>query len=154
MRTFDVTGGDFLPFPLPPPAVTFAQEMMILGIGVDVVENARIRQSIDRLGDAFLDRVFTQAERDYCDSMKFASRHYAARFAAKEAIAKAFGTGIGADLNWTDMEIRRRDSGEPFVVLNGRGKAFAERKAITKIMISLTHTDQYAAANAVICCDE
>ncbi|MEM1293884.1 MAG: holo-ACP synthase [Verrucomicrobiota bacterium] len=128
--------------------------MMIFGIGVDVVENARIRQSIDRLGDAFLDRVFTASERKYCDAMKFSSRHYAARFAAKEAIAKAFGTGIGADLNWTDMEILRRDSGEPYVVLCGRGKDFAKRKCITKIMISLTHTDQYAAANAVICCDD
>ncbi len=128
--------------------------MMIFGIGVDVVENARIRQSMDRLGDAFLDRVFTAAERAYCDSMRYSSRHYAARFAAKEAIAKAFGTGIGKDLNWTDMEIGRRDSGEPFVVLSGSGKEFANRKGFTKIMISLTHTDQYAAANAVICCDE
>ena len=128
--------------------------MTIFGIGVDVVENARIRQSIDRQGAAFLDRVFTQTEREYCDSMKFFERHYAARFAAKEAIAKAFGTGIGADLNWTDMEIVRRESGEPYVILTGSGKDFAKRKAITKIMISLTHTDHYAAANAVICCDE
>ena len=128
--------------------------MNIFGIGVDVVENVRIRQSVDRLGKAFVDRIFTAKEQEYCESMKFSSRHYAARFAAKEAIAKAFGTGIGANLNWTDMEILRRDSGEPFVVMSGAGKAFAEKHAIRKIMISLTHTDQYAAANAVACCDD
>ena len=128
--------------------------MNIFGIGVDVVENARIRQSVDRLGQAFLDRVFTAKEQEYCESMKFSSRHYAARFAAKEAIAKAFGTGIGSELNWTDMEILRRDSGEPYVVMSGAGKAFTEKRAITKIMISLTHTDQYAAANAVACSDD
>lgn len=128
--------------------------MMIFGIGVDVVENARIRQSIDRLGDPFLDRVFTPVEREYCDGMKFPERHYAARFAAKEAIAKAFGTGIGENLNWTDMEVHRRDSGEPFVVMSGKGKEFARSKQIHQIMISLTHTDHYAAANAVVCCEE
>lgn len=126
---------------------------MIFGIGVDVVENARIRQSIDRIGDPFLDRVFTKAEREYCDSMKFSDRHYAARFAAKEAIAKAFGTGIGENLNWLDMEIIRRKTGEPFVVLCGKGKEFAKRNRIHQIMISLTHTDHYAAANCVACCE-
>ena len=127
---------------------------MIFGIGVDVVENARIRQSIDRIGDPFLDRVFTSKEREYCDAMRYPDRHYAARFAAKEAIAKAFGTGIGENLNWRDMEILRRDSGEPFVVMSGIGKEFAKSKRIHQIMISLTHTDHYAAANAVVCCEE
>lgn len=128
--------------------------MMIFGIGVDVVENARIRQSIDKIGDPFLERVFTIAEREYCESMKFPDRHYAARFAAKEAIAKAFGTGIGENLNWKDMEILRRDSGEPFVVMSGSGKQFQRDRGICQIMISLTHTDHYAAANAVVCCEE
>jgi holo-[acyl-carrier protein] synthase len=125
--------------------------MTIHGIGVDVVEIARIRQSMDRLGDAFLDRVFTPAERAYCDAMRSPAPHYAARFAAKEAIAKAFGTGIGKDLGWHDMEIRRKDSGEPHVILTGPGKAFAARVGIDRILVSLTHTDHYAAANAVAC---
>ena len=128
--------------------------MTIFGIGVDVVENARIRQSMDRIGDPFLDRVFTPTEREYCDSMKFSERHYAARFAAKEAIAKAFGTGIGENLSWKDMEILRRESGEPFVVMSGSGKQFQRDRGICQIMISLTHTDHYAAANAVVCCEE
>jgi holo-[acyl-carrier protein] synthase len=128
--------------------------MSIHGIGVDVVENARIRQSIERLGDAFLNRVFTPRERSYCDGMKFPAPHYAARFAAKEAIAKAFGTGIGKDLNWTDMEILRKENGQPYVVLAGNGKAYAERAGIGQILISLTHTDHYSAANAVACTDD
>ncbi len=127
--------------------------MNIFGIGVDVVENARIQKSMDDLGDAFLDRVFTEKERLYCDAMKYAARHYAARFAAKEAISKALGIGIGENLYWKDMEILRRDTGEPFAILYGRGNNFAKRKSVCKIMISLTHTDHYAAANAVICCE-
>jgi len=128
--------------------------MNIYGIGVDVVENSRIQKSMDDLGDAFLDRVFTEKERLYCDAMKFAARHYAARFAAKEAISKALGIGIGENLYWKDMEILRRDTGEPYAILYGRGKEFAKRKGVCKIMISLTHTDHYAAANAVICCED
>ncbi|MFT5467715.1 MAG: holo-[acyl-carrier protein] synthase [Verrucomicrobiales bacterium] len=128
--------------------------MTIFGIGVDVVENARIRQSIDRVGEPFLDRIFTKSERTYCDGMKFSERHYAARFAAKEAISKAFGTGIGENLHWHDMEILRRESGEPFVVMSGRGKEFVRSKGIKQIMISMTHTDHYSAANAVVCCKE
>jgi len=125
--------------------------MTLHGIGMDVVEIARIRQSMDRLGNAFLDRVFTPGERAYCDAMRSPAPHYAARFAAKEAISKAFGTGIGKDLGWHDMEIRRKNSGEPYVHLTGPGKAFADRVGIDCILVSLTHTDHYAAANAVAC---
>lgn len=127
--------------------------MSIFGIGVDVVENQRIQQSINRLGNAFLDRVFTLREREYCDRMKHSFRHYAARFAAKEAIAKAFGTGIGENLNWTDMEILRKPNGQPYVVMSGRGKEFMDSRSISRIMISLSHADHYAAANAVVCCE-
>lgn len=123
--------------------------MRIYGIGIDIVETARIAESIARHGDRFIDRVFTRAERDYCDRMKFAARHYAARFAAKEAVAKAFGTGFGADLNWTDVEILRHDNGEPRVILHGVGRETASRLGISRILISLTHADHYAAAHAV-----
>ncbi len=128
--------------------------MSIHGIGVDVVETSRIRQSMERLGEPFLNRVFTSRERTYCDGMKFPATHYAARFAAKEAIAKALGTGIGPDLGWQDMEILRKDSGQPYVILSGNGKRFADRSGISSILISLTHTDHYAAANAVACCHD
>ena len=100
-------------------------------------------------GDRFASRVFTEAERAYCDSQKRPAIHYAARFAAKEAVAKALGTGIGKDLSWLDMEIRRRESGEPEVFLSGDGAQFAKDNNLGQIKISLTHAQHYAAANAV-----
>ena len=126
--------------------------MSIFGIGIDIVETERIEDSIEKYGDRFLDRVFTAGEKEYCGRMKFASRHYAARFAAKEAIAKAFGTGIGSNLSWNDMEILRDDQGKPYVELSGDGAAFAESVGISQIMISLSHSDNHAAANAVAIC--
>jgi len=122
---------------------------MIFGIGIDVVEVSRIRSSMDEFGEAFATRIFTESERAYCESQKRPELHYAARFAAKEAVAKAFGTGIGKDLAWLDMEIVRRDSGEPELVLSGAGRRFAKTHSIREIKISLTHARHYAAANAV-----
>lgn len=126
--------------------------MKIFGIGIDVVETVRIQRSVERFGDKFLNRIFTERERQYCDSMKFPERHYAARFAAKEAISKTFGTGIGKDAGWTDLEILRRDSGEPYVELHGPAQEFACERGITEVMVSLSHADHYAAANAVAVC--
>lgn len=124
--------------------------MNIFGIGIDVVEVERIASSMDEFGERFANRVFTQAERDYCEKQKRPEIHYAARFAAKEAVAKALGTGIGQDLAWLDMEIRRRESGEPEVFLTGDGEEFAKANHIAQIKISLTHAQHYAAANAVV----
>src|SRR5437763_1143622 len=90
--------------------------MSVLGIGVDLVECARIQRSIDRFGDRFLHRVFTDGEIEYSMSMKFPARHLAARFAAKEAVSKAFGTGIGKAMGWRDIDVRKKPSGEPFLV--------------------------------------
>lgn len=124
--------------------------MNIFGIGIDVVEVGRISSSIDEFGERFITKVFTQVERDYCESQKRPAIHYAARFAAKEAIAKAFGTGIGKDLGWLDVEISRRESGEPEVILSGYGEDFAKKHKFTQIKISLTHAEHYAAANAIV----
>ncbi len=124
--------------------------MHLYGIGIDVVEVQRIGSSIDEFGDKFLNRIFTEREQAYCSSQKRPMIHYAARFAAKEAIAKAFGTGIGKDIAWTDMEIVRESSGEPKVVMSGMGKDFAEKIKVVDIKISLTHAEHYAAANAAI----
>lgn len=128
--------------------------MNIYGIGIDVVEVERIGSSMDEFGDRFADRVFTAAEREYCERQKRPAIHYAARFAAKEAVAKAFGTGIGKDLAWLDMEIRRRASGEPEVFLTGDGAKFAQGIKVAQIKISLTHAQHYAAANAVVLVEE
>ena len=122
----------------------------ILGTGVDIVETARIRHSIDKFGERFLNRCFWHGEVAYCNGMKFPALHFAARFAAKEAISKAFGTGIGHHLGWKDMEIRRRDSGEPYAVLHGKGEELARARGVTEIFVSLTHSKDYAAAQAVI----
>ncbi|MGE9271125.1 MAG: holo-ACP synthase [Verrucomicrobiales bacterium] len=123
--------------------------MMIFGIGIDVVEIERIGALLDRYEDRFAEKVFTKSERDYCWSQRDSRPHFAARFAAKEAVAKAFGTGVGKDLNWTDMEISRDDLGAPKLRLMGAGAAFAESRGIRQVMISLTHAKAYAAANAV-----
>jgi holo-[acyl-carrier protein] synthase len=124
--------------------------MSVLGIGVDIVETTRIEHSLERFGERFLHRVFTQGEIDYCQSMKYPARHFAARFAAKEAVSKAFGTGIGKSMGWKDIDVHREGSGQPFVKLEGGAKALAGERNVTAVWISLSHTDDYAAANAVI----
>ena len=122
----------------------------ILGTGVDIVETTRIRDSLERFGERFLNRCFWPEEVAYCNGMKFPALHFAARFAAKEAISKAFGTGIGHQLGWKDMEIRKRDTGEPYAVLHGRGAELASARGVTEVFVSLSHCKDYAAAQAVI----
>src|SRR5215471_2903750 len=100
---------------------------MILGVGIDIIEVARIQASHEKFGERFLKRILHPNEIAYCLSHKAPAPHLAARFAAKEAISKAFGTGIGAQLGWQDMEIGRKASGEPFVILHEAGhKLLAE----------------------------
>jgi holo-[acyl-carrier protein] synthase len=123
--------------------------MKILGTGVDIVETARIAGSIERHGERFLARVFLEGERAYCGKMTFPERCYAARFAAKEAVSKAFGTGIGVGLGWLDIEVCRKPSGEPYIVLHGEGAKTATRLGITDLRLSLSHSDHYAVAHAL-----
>lgn len=123
---------------------------MILGIGIDIVEVGRIRESCERFGDRFLNRILRPAEIAYCLSNKFMAPHVAARFAAKEAISKAFGTGIGKHLGWRDMEIGRKESGEPFVILHDRGAKLLQERGATAVYVSLSHTQVHAAAVAVL----
>ena len=123
--------------------------MNIAGTGLDIVETGRIRQSLEQFGDRFLNRCFLPGEITYCRSMKLPELHFAARFAAKEAISKAFGTGIGHELGWKDMEICRRANGAPYVVLHGKGAALAQARGVTGVFVSLSHCRDYAAASAV-----
>src|SRR5689334_11322799 len=102
----------------------------VLGQGIDIVETERIEDSLRRFGERFLKRVFLPGEIEYSNSMKFPALHLAARFAAKEAISKAFGTGIGKQLGWQDMEIKRKPSGEPYVILHGKGVELAQRRGV------------------------
>jgi holo-[acyl-carrier protein] synthase len=124
--------------------------MSVLGIGVDLVECARIQHSLDRFGDRFLHRVFTEGEIAYSKSMKFPARHLAARFAAKEALSKAFGTGIGSSMGWKDIDVRKKPSGEPFVILEGGAKHLASDRGVEKVLITLSHTDNHAMAMIVL----
>jgi holo-[acyl-carrier protein] synthase len=123
---------------------------MILGTGIDIIEVERIRASLEKFGERFGQRILLPDEIAYCLSHKNPAPFVAARFAAKEAISKAFGTGIGAQLGWRDMEICKKESGEPFVVLHGNGKKLFETRGAKRLLVSLSHTENYAAATAVL----
>ena len=123
---------------------------MILGTGIDIIEVARIRASFERFGERFLKRVLRPDEIAYCLSHKYPAPHLAARFAAKEAISKAFGTGIGAQLGWQDLEVGRRESGEPFVILHDKGLALLAARGGSMVLLTLSHTESYAAAMAIL----
>jgi len=122
----------------------------VLGIGVDLTENERMRATLKRWSGHFKDRVFRASEQLYCDSCAQAWRHYAGRFAVKEAVSKAFGTGIGDALGWLDIEIVRAKSGAPAVLLHGAGAQLARQRGVREILISLSHTRHYAVAQALL----
>ena len=124
--------------------------MSVIGIGVDLVECARIQHSLDRFGEKFLHRVFTDGEIEYSMSMKFPARHLAARFAGKEAVSKAFGTGIGKSMGWRDIDIQKKPSGEPFLVFCGSAQSLAGERGVVAARITLSHTDNHAVACVVL----
>jgi len=123
--------------------------MIIHGIGIDVVEVGRIEAAISNLGDTFLARLFTVREREYCQKQHRPGLHYAARFAAKEAVSKALGTGIGGEAGWLDMEVERAESGAPKMIFTGNAADFLASRGIAEVQVSLSHAKEYAAANAV-----
>jgi len=123
---------------------------VILGTGIDIIEVARIAASYEKFGERFVNRILLPDEIAYCLTHKNPAPFIAARFAAKEAISKAFGTGIGAALGWQDMEICKKESGEPFVVLHGKGKKLFESRGAKRLLVSLSHTQNYAVATAVL----
>lgn len=124
--------------------------MNVRGIGIDLVEVSRIESALARHGPAFLDRIFTAGEQAYCRGRGGAAAvHYAARFAAKEAVAKALGCGIGARAGWLELEVVRGDGGAPGVRLHGAAAAHALAIGVESVWLSLTHTRGHAAAQAV-----
>jgi holo-[acyl-carrier protein] synthase len=121
--------------------------MNILGLGNDIVEIDRIEQSIQRYGQKFLDRIFTKKEQEYCLKYHHAARNFAGRFAAKEAIVKALGTGIREGVSWQDIEIINNDFGKPCVSFSKKlQKAFPD----TQVLLSISHAKQYASAVAIL----
>ena len=124
--------------------------MSVIGIGVDVIECSRIQHSIERFGDRFLHRVFTEGEIEYSMSMKFPARHFAARFAAKEAAMKALGTGWNYGVRWRDCEVVRLPGGRPTIAFHGKAAEFAERLGAKHAALSLSHTAEQAIAQVIL----
>jgi holo-[acyl-carrier protein] synthase len=123
---------------------------VILGTGIDIIEVARIQASFERFGQRFLTRILRPSEIDYCLGHRRPAPFLAARFAAKEAISKAFGSGIGKELGWQDMEVGRKPSGEPFVILHEGGLRLLRARGGSGVHLSLSHTENYAAAVAIL----
>jgi holo-[acyl-carrier protein] synthase len=124
---------------------------MVLRVGTDLMETKRIEVSIDRYGDRFLERVFTPEEIAYClRKKKNAAESFAARFAAKEAGAKALGTGISRGVTWKELEVRREASGRPTLHLSGRAAELAEAMGVRRMQLSLTHSRELAMAVVVV----
>ncbi|MDD4168755.1 MAG: holo-ACP synthase [Desulfotomaculaceae bacterium] len=120
----------------------------LAGIGTDIIEIERIKKAAQLNGDRFFKRVFTASERNYCDSKRDRFACYAARFAAKEAVLKAMGTGL-AGSRWTDVEISRKDGAGPVVLLHGATAALAAEKGIIRLLLSISHDRGRSLAFAV-----
>lgn len=123
--------------------------MRIVGIGTDIVECLRIAQMIDRHGELFVNRVYTPAEIRYCQSRKQATQHFAGRWAAKEAILKALGTGWRRGISWRDMEVRNDEQGRPQVALRGAVRDLVEQLGVREILVSISHCRSHAMAYAL-----
>ena len=123
---------------------------MVLGIGTDLMEIERIAQSVDRFGERFLRRIFTRREIQYCQQKKNAAESFAARFAAKEAGAKALGTGISQGVGWLELEVVRQPGGRPTLELSGRAAGRAREMGVVRVSLSLTHSKNLALAVVVM----
>jgi len=123
---------------------------VILGIGVDIVEIDKLRLAMIRRGERLRDRAFTRSEIEYCEGRANKFQHYSARFAAKEAVFKAIGTGWRDGVGWQDAEVSSQITGKPILLLRGRTLELANLMGVRKYWISLSHTDQYAVAQVVL----
>jgi len=122
---------------------------MILGIGTDLFDIARMAKELEKEGPGFLERIFTPSEVAYCEAKRYPARHFAARFAAKEALFKALGDG-GTAACFRDVEVERTGDAPPRLVLHGRVRQAADRLGVTTILVSLSHTDGLATASVVL----
>ena len=123
---------------------------MVLGIGVDLIEVARIRHNIERYGDRFLNRIYTADERAYSSAKGNAAERYAVRFAAKEAAMKAIGTGWREGVTWQDFQVRNEPSGRPVLLLSGVARRIAAQMGVERTSLSLTHTAEMAFAIVIL----
>ena len=123
---------------------------MIVGTGIDIAEVPRVAEAIERFGQRFINRIFTDGEIRYCESKANRVERYAARFAAKEAGMKALGTGWNYGVRWRDVEVQRQPGGRPTLVFHGRAAEFATKMAVTNVALSLTHTADQAMAQVIL----
>jgi holo-[acyl-carrier protein] synthase len=123
---------------------------MVLGLGTDLIEIERVQASMDRFGERFLDRVFTEGEIAYCMRKKQSAESFAARFAAKEAGAKALGTGISRGVSWKEIEVRREIGQRPTLHFSGRAQELADAIGVRRVQLSLSHSRKLAMATALI----
>ncbi|MDB6093509.1 MAG: holo-acyl-carrier-protein synthase [Verrucomicrobia bacterium] len=123
---------------------------VLVGLGADLIEVERVRGVLERQGPRFLERVFTEEERVYCSGMAHPHKHYAARFAAKEAVSKCFTTGIGAELGWKSVSVYHGSRKEPLIRLDEKGQALLAQVGATHVMVTLSHTETHAMAVAAI----
>jgi holo-[acyl-carrier protein] synthase len=123
---------------------------VLVGLGADLIEVERVRGVLERQGPRFLERVFTEEERTYCSRMAHPHKHYAARFAAKEAVSKCFTTGIGAELGWRSVSIYHGARNQPLVRLDEKGHALLAQIGATHVLVTLSHTETHAMAVAAI----
>ncbi len=123
--------------------------MQIIGIGTDIIECLRIAQMIERHGETFIERVYTEHEIEYSSTKKSATQHYAGRWAAKEAVLKALGTGWRRGISWRDIEVRNLRGGAPVITLTGGAREVYEQLGIQKMHISISHCRSHATAYAI-----
>jgi len=123
---------------------------MIVGTGIDIAEVPRIRKSIERFGQRFLERIFTAGEIRYCDSKANRVERYAGRFAAKEAAMKALGTGWNHGVRWRDCEVSRKPGGRPTMVFHGKAGEFAAGLGVKNVALSISHTEEQAIAQVIL----
>ena len=122
----------------------------IIGIGYDMVEVARIKEMVSRWGDKFKNRVFTPGELEYCESKKNLYQRLATRFAAKEAVFKALGTGWQRGVGWTEIEVTNDELGKPHITLSGRTGEMSRQLGVCNIFVSMTNTAEYGAAQVIL----
>jgi holo-[acyl-carrier protein] synthase len=131
-------------------AIHFPGGNLIIGMGVDIAEVERIQSAIERYGETFLRRIYTSAERAYCEQFKNKYERYAGRFAAKEAAMKALGTGWRRGVRWVDFEVVRQAGGRPAMALDGAAKEIAAQIGVKRISLSITHTARQALAQVIL----
>ena len=123
---------------------------MIVGIGLDLAEVDRIEASIAKFGERFLNRIYTEAERKYCESKPNKFERFAGRFAAKEAAMKAIGTGWGRGVAWREFEVMRAPSGQPIIVFHGKAGEIAKALGVKKALVTITHSEKSAIAQVLL----